>query len=150
MSPSESETEFRSATGENLPSPFANGHRLIENKPDFHSWITTNGPGRGHTHLVIAAVSIAPIGTESTSVSTYVAETQRVLERYPELTFRLDPMFTTIEGELSQIFSAVQEMHEALIGMGAQRLSTVVKIDDRRDQSHSMEDKIAVVDAKLR
>ncbi|WP_169794721.1 MTH1187 family thiamine-binding protein [Alicyclobacillus kakegawensis] len=99
--------------------------------------------------MAIVAVSIAPIGTASTSVSQYVAETQRVLERHPNLRARLDPMFTTIEGELSEIFSAIQEMHEALMAMGAQRLSTVVKIDDRRDVHHSMEDKVAAVDAHL-
>ncbi|EPZ52566.1 MTH1187 family thiamine-binding protein [Alicyclobacillus acidoterrestris] len=99
--------------------------------------------------MAIVAVSIAPLGTGSTSVSQYVAETQRVLKRFPQLKFRLDPMFTTIEGELPDIFAAISEMHEALVSMGAQRLSTVVKIDDRRDVNHSMEEKIAVVDAEL-
>lgn len=98
--------------------------------------------------MAIVAVSIAPLGTGTTSVSRYVAETQRVLKRHPQLRTRLDPMFTTIEGELSEIFIAIQEMHEALMAMGAQRLSTVVKIDDRRDVTHSMEDKIAVVEAQ--
>ncbi|MCL6599386.1 MTH1187 family thiamine-binding protein [Alicyclobacillus macrosporangiidus] len=100
--------------------------------------------------MAIVAVSIAPLGTGSTSVSTYVAETQRVLERHPNLRFRLDPMFTTIEGDLPEIFQAIQEMHEALVAMGAKRLSTVVKIDDRRDVSHSMEEKVAAVEEKTR
>lgn len=96
----------------------------------------------------IAAVSIAPIGTGSTSVSKFVAETQKVLSGHPNLKYRLDPMFTTIEGDLGEIFQAVEEMHEALVAMGAERLSTVVKIDDRRDNPHSMEDKVAVVEAQ--
>jgi uncharacterized protein (TIGR00106 family) len=58
-------------------------------------------------------------------------------------------MFTTIEGELSEIFAAIEEMHEALVAMGAQRLSTVVKIDDRRDVQHAMEEKVSVVQAQL-
>ncbi len=99
--------------------------------------------------MAIVAVSIAPLGTGSTSVSEYVAKTQEILERHPNLTYRLDPMFTNIEGDLSEIFAAVEEMHEALIAMGAQRLSTVVKIDDRRDTAHSMTEKIAVVEAKV-
>lgn len=99
--------------------------------------------------MAIVAVSIAPLGTGSTSVSTYVAETQRVLSRHPHLRTRLDPMFTTIEGELGDIFAAIQDMHEALIQMGAQRLSTVVKIDDRRDVNHPMEDKVSAVNAQL-
>ncbi|GMA61038.1 MTH1187 family thiamine-binding protein [Alicyclobacillus fastidiosus] len=99
--------------------------------------------------MAIVAVSIAPLGTGSTSVSKYVAETQRILTRYPNLRTRLDPMFTTIEGELADIFAAIQEMHEALIAMGAERLSTVVKIDDRRDVNHSMEEKVTAVNDQL-
>lgn len=100
--------------------------------------------------MAIVAVSVAPLGTGSTSVSDYVAETQRVFARHSNLTTRLDSMFTTIEGELPEIFAAIEEMHEALMAMGAQRLSTVVKIDDRRDVHHSMDEKVAAVDAKLR
>jgi len=98
---------------------------------------------------VIAAVSIAPLGTGSTSVSAYVAEAQRVLRRHPALRVRLDPMFTTIEGEMADIFRAIEEMHEALVALGAERLSTVIKIDDRRDVSHSMEEKVTVVEEQL-
>jgi uncharacterized protein YqgV (UPF0045/DUF77 family) len=47
--------------------------------------------------MAIVAVSIAPVGTGSTSVSQYVAETQRVLKRHPRLKYHLDPMFTNIE-----------------------------------------------------
>ncbi len=97
--------------------------------------------------MAIVAVSIAPLGTGSTSVSRFVAETQRVLERHPNLKARLDPMFTNIEGDLPEIFAAINEMHEALVAMGAKRLSTVVKIDDRRDDSHSMDEKIEVVNS---
>lgn len=95
--------------------------------------------------MAIVAVSIAPLGTGSTSVSSYVSEAERVLERHPHLKVRLDPMFTNIEGDLREIFEAIAEMHDALVAMGAQRLSTVIKIDDRRDHPHSMEEKIAVV-----
>ena len=99
--------------------------------------------------MAMVAVSISPIGTGETGVSRFVAETQRVLSRYPSLQYRLDPMFTTIEGDLATIFAAIQEMHEALVAMGAKRLSTVIKIDDRRDVHHSMDDKVAAVLEKL-
>ncbi|MBF8376563.1 MTH1187 family thiamine-binding protein [Alicyclobacillus mali] len=99
--------------------------------------------------MAMVAVSISPIGTGETSVSHFVAEAERVIARYPALNYRLDPMFTTIEGDLSTIFAAIQEMHEALVAMGAKRLSTVIKIDDRRDVHHSMDEKVAAVLAKL-
>jgi len=100
--------------------------------------------------MAIVALSIAPLGTDTTSVSRYVAETQRVLRKHPDLKAQLDSMFTTIEGDLSEIFAAIQEMHEALIAMGAQRLSTVVKIDDRRDSAHTMAEKVAAVERQLK
>ncbi|SIS73388.1 MTH1187 family thiamine-binding protein [Alicyclobacillus vulcanalis] len=99
--------------------------------------------------MAMVAVSISPIGTGETSVSHFVAEAQRVLARYPDLQYRLDPMFTTIEGDLPTIFAAIHEMHEALVAMGAKRLSTVIKIDDRRDVYHSMDEKVSAVMAKL-
>jgi uncharacterized protein (TIGR00106 family) len=100
--------------------------------------------------MAIVAVSIVPVGTASTSVSEYVAEAHRVLARYPNLNVRLDPMFTNIEGDLREIFSAIADMHDALAAKGLQRFSTVVKIDDRRDAGHSMEEKVAAVEKKLR
>src|SRR5690606_28746847 len=42
-----------------------------------------------------------------TSVSRYVAAAEKVLREYPNLRYRLDPMFTTIDGDLREIF----EMH---------------------------------------
>lgn len=99
--------------------------------------------------MVIAAVSGAPLGTANTSVSAFVAQTQRVLAHHPQLRYRLDPMFTTIEGNLGDIFLAVQEMHEALVNMGGMRLPTVITIDDRRDKEHSMKEKVDVVVSEL-
>ena len=52
--------------------------------------------------MAIAAVSIAPVG-EGTSVSAYVAEALRVVRAQDRVAFRLDPMFTTLEGELREI-----------------------------------------------
>lgn len=100
--------------------------------------------------MAIVAVSVAPLGTAETSVSKYVAAAERVLENYPDLEYRLDPMFTTIQGDLARIFEAIVEMHEKVMEMGALRISTVIKIDDRRDKSVRMDDKVKVVEALLR
>lgn len=97
------------------------------------------------SNVAIVAVSVAPLGTKSTGVSEYVAGAERVLERYPDLKYRLDPMFTCIEGDLTRIFEAIVEMHEAVAAMGALRISSVIKVDDRRDSHASMEDKVKVV-----
>jgi len=100
--------------------------------------------------LAIVAVSVAPLGTGSTSVSRFVAEAERVLREDGRVRYRLDPMFTTIEGDLPVIFEIITKMHEAVIQAGALRISTVIKIDDRRDKDVRMEEKVEVVEALLR
>lgn len=99
--------------------------------------------------MAIVAVSVTPIGTGETSVSRYVAAAEKVLREYPNLRYRLDPMFTTIEGDLREIFECIIRMHDAVAAMGAGRISSVIKIDDRRDRTATMEDKIKAVEAQL-
>lgn len=99
--------------------------------------------------MAIVAVSIAPLGTESASVSKYVAAAERVLRDDGRLRYRLDPMFTTIEGDLNVIFEVIQKMQEAVFAEGAVRVSTVIKIDERRDKQAPMEEKVRTVEALL-
>ncbi len=99
--------------------------------------------------MAIVAVSVAPLGTGSASVSKYVAAAERVLRDDGRVRYRLDPMFTTIEGDLPVIFELIQKMHEAVFAEGAVRVSTVIKIDERRDKRVRMEEKVQAVEALL-
>jgi len=98
--------------------------------------------------MAIAAVSITPIG-EGVSVSRYVAAALEVARRQDRVRHRLDPMFSTLEGEPADIYALVQRMQEAVFAAGAQRVSTVLKIDDRRDRRVRMEEKVEAVEARL-
>jgi uncharacterized protein (TIGR00106 family) len=98
--------------------------------------------------MAIVAASISPIG-EGQSVGEYVAEAIRVLKAQTMVRFELGPMFTTLEGDLDTIFPLIRAMQEAVFAKGAQRVSTVVKIDDRRDKLAHMEDKVASVQSIL-
>ena len=98
--------------------------------------------------MAIAAVSITPIG-EGVSVSRYVAAALEVVRRQDRVRHRLDPMFSTLEGEPGDIYALVQQMQEAVFAAGAQRVSTVLKIDDRRDRPVRMEEKVEAVEARL-
>jgi uncharacterized protein (TIGR00106 family) len=100
--------------------------------------------------MAIVAISIAPSGTPGTSLSRYVAEAERVIREDGRVTYRLDPMFTTIQGELNVCLEIVEKMHEALFKMGCPRVGSVIKIDDRRDKVVNMEDKIRAVEEKLK
>jgi len=94
---------------------------------------------------VIAEISIVPIGTVSPSVSQYVAACLELLKKAEEVCYQLTPMGTIIQGPLEKVMDLVQQMHEVPFEMGAQRVSTLIKIDDRRDKLQSMEDKVQAV-----
>lgn len=98
--------------------------------------------------MAIAAVSISPVG-EGVSVSRYVAAALRVVRAQDRVRHRLDPMFTTLEGELEDIYALVARMQEAVFAAGAERVGTVLKIDDRRDRRVEMEEKLRSVDLEL-
>jgi uncharacterized protein (TIGR00106 family) len=91
---------------------------------------------------IIAAVSITPLGTETPSVSRYVAAALRVLEKYKDIQHQTDAMFTILYGEKEMVFQAISEMQEAVFEEGAKRVSTVIKIDERRDKEVSPDEKL--------
>jgi len=99
--------------------------------------------------MAIAAVSISPVGA-GTSVSRYVAAALEVARDQDRVRHRTDPMFTTLEGDLGDIYALVQRMQEAVFAAGAERVSTVLKIDERRDRDVRMEDKLHVVESVRR
>ncbi|MCV4234128.1 MTH1187 family thiamine-binding protein [Virgibacillus sp. LDC1] len=99
--------------------------------------------------MAIAEVTVIPIGTATTSLSSYVAEMQRILKQQDGISNELTSMSTIIEGELNMIWRAIEALHEAPFLSGAQRVSTSVKIDDRRDQVSSSKQKIQSVQEKL-
>ncbi|MDY0269656.1 MAG: thiamine-binding protein [Trichloromonas sp.] len=62
----------------------------------------------------------------------------------------MTPMGTIIEGDLDKIFLLLRQMHESPFVAGAGRVSTLIKIDDRRDRDeHTMVSKIRSVTSKL-
>ena len=98
--------------------------------------------------MAVVEVSITPLGM-GTSVSRYVAGCVKIV-RESGLKYQLTPMGTIIEGDIDAIFGILRRMHEAPFGEGAVRVSTLVKIDDRRDRdAHTMEGKVQAVQAKL-
>ena len=99
--------------------------------------------------MAIVVVSIAPSDV-GTSLSKYVAAAERVLQEDGRVKYRLDPMFTTMQGDIDTCFDVIKKMHEAVFAAGAKRVGTVIKIDDRRDKYVDMDDKIRSVEEKLK
>ena len=94
---------------------------------------------------VVAELSIVPLGTGSTGLSYYVAECLKLLEGRKDLSYRLTPMGTIIEGSLEKIFEVTRQMHEVPFEKGALRVATTLKIDDRRDKMATMNGKLESV-----
>jgi uncharacterized protein (TIGR00106 family) len=97
---------------------------------------------------VLVDLTISPLGTATPSISDYVAACERVLSKYPHIKRQLNPMSTTLEGDLADILTIIQEMHEVPFAAGALRVSTSIRIDDRRDKEGSMQHKVAIVKEK--
>ncbi|HSW35995.1 MAG TPA: MTH1187 family thiamine-binding protein [Candidatus Limnocylindrales bacterium] len=102
--------------------------------------------------MAIVDVTIIPLGTGSTSLSDFVTACQLELQKHGEsegLICELTAMGTIIEGDLDKILAAVRQMHEVPFRHGAMRVSTTVRIDDRRDKPGSIKQKVTVVQEKL-
>lgn len=102
--------------------------------------------------MAIVDVTVIPVGTETPSVSSYVAEIQKVLdvfENQGKIRFQLTPMNTIIEGDLPDLFEVIQAMHEVPFSKGILRVCTNIRIDDRRDVSRKMEEKVDKVKSLL-
>ncbi len=98
--------------------------------------------------MAMMEISIVPIGTATPSLSSYVAGVIRVLEA-AGLEYELEPMGTVVVGEVEQLLAVARQMHEEPFAMGARRVATTIKIDDRRDQPLSIAGKVRAVQEKL-
>jgi len=99
--------------------------------------------------MAIVEVSIVPLGTETPSVSEYVARAVEVLQDEKDIKYELTAMGTIIEGELERLLALIQKMHQAVFDAGAMRVVTTVKIDERRDKNSSMRSKIESLKREL-
>jgi len=89
----------------------------------------------------IVELSVVPLGTGSTSVSRYVRIAHEII-RGSGLDYELTPMGTCLQGDWDTIFATVKRIHERLAELGCGRISTSIKIDDRRDKDRPMRDKV--------
>jgi len=84
--------------------------------------------------MVIAEVSVIPVGTGSTSVSQHVAKAVKVLNQQKGVKHQVTATGTIIAGKLDDVLEAVKKMHESLFADGVKRVVTILRLDDRRDK----------------
>ena len=99
--------------------------------------------------MVIASLTVTPVGTETPSLSQYVAECVRVLNE-AGLKHTLTPMGSVLEGPLEEILRIVAEVHEIPFSQGVQRVTTRLTIDDRRDKKATAQGKVDSVEKRLK
>jgi len=99
--------------------------------------------------MAIVEVSIIPLGTQTPSLSPYIARAVKVLQTEEDIKYELTAMGTIIEGDLSRLMSLVEKMHEAAFTAGVARVVTTLKIDDRRDKALSIGNKVESLKREL-
>lgn len=99
--------------------------------------------------MALMDISVVPVGTESPSVSKYVAGAVRLLKNEPGIKYELTAMNTIIEGELDKLLAVALKMHRSAFSAGAKRVVTTIRIDERRDKPLTIEGKVRAVREKL-
>ncbi len=99
--------------------------------------------------MAVVFLTINPIGTGSPSISDHIAGAERIL-RTSGLKHQITAMGTIIEGDLDEILAVVRKMHEHPFTQGALRVSTSIRIDDRRDKVATIDGKMRSVEEKLK
>lgn len=93
---------------------------------------------------VIALLSVAPVVEDS--MAEEVAKAVDALEEF-DVSYETNPMGTVIEAESTEeLFAAARAAHEAVDG---DRVSTVLKIDDKRASTEGASEKVDAVEREL-
>ncbi len=99
--------------------------------------------------MAILEISIVPLGTKGSSLSSYVAACLQVLKN-EKVGYELTAMGTNVEGDLKKLIRLALKMHEVPFKKGAPRVVTTLKIDDRRDKKGTLAGKKEAVQRKLK
>jgi uncharacterized protein (TIGR00106 family) len=99
--------------------------------------------------MPVAEIVVVPLGTATPSLSRYVAHVEKVIAA-SGLVYQLTPMGTCVEGSIEEILALTRQVHECLFQLeGVQRVSTSLKIDERRDKPLTLTGKVRAVEEKL-
>jgi uncharacterized protein (TIGR00106 family) len=100
---------------------------------------------------VNAEISIVPIGTSDTSIGKEIAAAYDAIRNIKNLkNVTLTPMSTQIESDsLDHILQAIQAAHDSAKSVGAKRVISTIRIDERLDKPNTLDKKIHSVKTKL-
>lgn len=99
--------------------------------------------------MAIMEISVVPLGTETASVSRFVAKALEVLKGEENVRYQLTPMGTIIEANSTEkLLDIAGKMHSVVFDDKIKRVVTTIKIDERRDKELTMNGKIKSVEEK--
>src|SRR5512136_1276141 len=96
--------------------------------------------------MTVAEFSISPVGKDA-GVSGYVARCVDLVDR-SGLDYRLNPMGTVVEGPFDEVMELIARCHKA-VARDCDRVSTIIKIDDRRGAKGQLGHKVRRVEEIL-
>ncbi len=98
--------------------------------------------------MALMQLTIVPVG-EGVSVGNYVADIQKRLQE-EGASYKLTDMATLIEGDAQYLLRLLAKIYETPFTKGAIRVVTNITIDDRRDKTVSIGDKIEAVTKRIK
>jgi uncharacterized protein (TIGR00106 family) len=105
--------------------------------------------GKATVAMAIMAISVVPIGTGSTSISSFVAECVKIVDKHG-LKYEVTSMGTEVEGAVGDLLALAAQMHRAPFSQGADRVLTTIRLDERRDKESRIAEKKASILKRLR
>ncbi len=100
---------------------------------------------------VNAEISIVPIGTSDTSMGKEIAAAYNAISHIKNLKkVALTPMSTQVESDsLDDIFQAIHAAHDSAKSVGAKRVISTIRIDERLDKPNTLDEKVQSVKTKV-
>ena len=100
--------------------------------------------------MLLAEIRVIPIGTSTTSLSTYVARAIEVI-RKRKLRHEITPFGTCIEvKDFDELSSVLKEIVNELQKVGVKRIAIDIALDIRFDKQITLRSKVISVESKLK
>src|SRR3954453_3936926 len=99
--------------------------------------------------MATADLTVLALGRPQVSASEYIAEIQRRLAKQDRVRYVMHAMGTSLEGSTGDILAVAGELHAGPFEMGIPRVSSILKLDERRDREQTLDDKVTSVQALL-
>jgi uncharacterized protein (TIGR00106 family) len=100
--------------------------------------------------LIHAEISIYPIGTDSTSLSFYIAKAIESIQD-KNIKYQTTSMGTILESDdITKIFEASKSAIETVHRLGVKRVEAILKIDSRIDKAQTVQQKLDALNRHLK